>query len=76
MAEGSLAERPKGLAEKQVLAWWLRRRTTMGRRWVSERLWMGEESRVSRAVRLVETSRDHELASFKQRFLAKGDGGP
>jgi hypothetical protein len=45
---GRLAERPKGMAEKQVLAWWLRRRTTMGRRWVSERLWMGEESGVSR----------------------------
>jgi REP element-mobilizing transposase RayT len=76
VAGGSLAERPKGMAEKQVLAWWLRRRTTMGRRWVSERLWMGEESRVSRAVRLVETSRDDELASLKQRFLAKAGGGP
>ena len=70
-----MAERPKGLAEKQVLAWWLRRRTTMGRRWVSERLWMGEESRVSRAVRLVETGRDGELASLKQRLLGKVGGG-
>jgi hypothetical protein len=47
----------------------------MGRRWVSERLWMGEESRVSRAVRLVETGRDGELASLKQRLLGKVGGG-
>jgi hypothetical protein len=26
-----LAKRPNGLAEKQVLAWWLRQRTIMGR---------------------------------------------
>jgi len=44
--------------------------------WVSERLWMGEESRVSRAVRLVETGRDDELASLKQRLLAQVGGGP
>ena len=43
---------------------------------VSERLWMGEESRVSRAVRLVETGRDDELASLKQRLLAQVGGGP
>ncbi len=70
LAAGCLAERPKGLAEKQVLAWWLRRRTIMGRRWVSERLWMGEESGVSRAVRRVEAGRDGKLKSLKQQLLA------
>ena len=45
-------------------------------RWVSERVWMGEDSRVSRAVRLVETGRDDELASLKQRLLAQVGGGP
>ena len=43
---------------------------------VSERLWMGEESRVSRAVRLAETGRDDELASLQRRLLAKVGGGP
>ena len=72
---GSLAERPKGLAEKQVLAWWLRRRTTMGRSWVTERLRMGEESGVSRAVRLVELGREGELEGLKQRLLARASRG-
>jgi hypothetical protein len=71
-----LVEKPKGMAEKQVLAWWLRQRTTAGRRWVSKRLWMGEESGVSKAIRLVKESRDGKLNRFKQRLL-KGlnDGG-
>jgi hypothetical protein len=58
------------MAEKQVLAWRLRQRTTAARRWVSKRLWMGEESGVSKA------SRDGKLNRLKQRLL-KGlnDGG-
>ena len=31
----------KGMAQKQVLAWWLSGRTTVRRRWVSERLGRG-----------------------------------
>ena len=71
-----LAEQPKGMAEKQVLAWWLRERTTAGRRWVSERLGMGEESGVSKAIRLVKDMRDVELNRLKRRLLqAMKDGG-
>ena len=66
---GGLAEKPKGMAEKQVLAWWLRQRTTAGRRWVSERLCMGEESGVSKAIRRVKESRGGELNGLKQRLL-------
>ena len=58
-----------GEAEKQVLAWWLRQRTTAGRRWVSERLGMGEESGVSKAIRLVKESRNVELNRIKRRLL-------
>jgi REP element-mobilizing transposase RayT len=36
-----LERTPKGQVEKAVLAWWLRRQTTVGRGWVAERLWMG-----------------------------------
>jgi hypothetical protein len=64
-----LAEKPKGMAEKQVLAWWLRQRTTVGRRWLSERLWMGEESGVSKAIRRVQESREGEVSRIKQRLL-------
>ena len=71
-----LEEKPKGMAEKQVLAWWLRQRTTAGRRWVSQRLWMGEESGVSKAIRLVKESRDGQLNRLKQRLLqGLNDGG-
>jgi putative transposase len=64
-----LAEKPKGMAEKQVLAWWLRQRTIAGRRWVSERLCMGEESGVSKAIRRVKESHGGELNGLKQRLL-------
>jgi putative transposase len=43
----------KGMTEKKVLAWWLCQRTTVARRWVSERLVMGDESRVTQAIRHV-----------------------
>jgi putative transposase len=41
---------PKGAAEKAVLAWWVRGRTTVSLRWVGERLRMGHLSRVCQAV--------------------------
>ena len=69
-----LAEKPKGMAEKQVLAWWLRQRTTAGRRWVSQRLSMGEESGVSKAVRLVKAGHDGKLNRLKQRLKNLNDG--
>ena len=51
VAEEQLAQMPKGAKEKQVLAWWLRQSTTASRHWISERLAMGDETRVSQAVR-------------------------
>jgi len=39
-------------------------------------LWMGEESRVSCAIRLVEADREGELAGLKQRLLAGVGGAP
>jgi hypothetical protein len=53
------------MAEKQVLAWWMRQRTTVGRRWVSERLGMGEASGVSKAIRRVKESGQVELNRIK-----------
>ena len=55
---------------------WRWQRTTAGRRWVSERLGMGEESGVSKAIRLVKDMRDVELNRLKRRLLqAMKDGG-
>ncbi len=61
---------PKGAAEKRVLAWWLRRQTTVSRRWISERLVMGDESRVTQGVWEVEQTMDPRLADGKQRLQA------
>jgi hypothetical protein len=64
-----LARAPKNLLEKQVLAWWLRQRTTVSRRWISQRLGMGEESGVTRAVRKVKTVQDAKLKRTQQQLL-------
>jgi hypothetical protein len=45
-----LAETRKGAWEKEGLAWWLCPPTTARRRWVSERVGMGDESRVMQAI--------------------------
>ena len=41
---------PKSAPEKTVLAWWLRERTTVSLRWVSQELGMGHYTRVTQAV--------------------------
>ena len=68
MEEVDLAQAAKGMAEKQVLAWWLCRRTTVRRRWVSERLGMGDESRVTQAIRRVKQPADPGLARLKKKI--------
>ncbi len=52
--ERDLPVMQKGAAEKAVLAWYLRKNTTVGRAWIAERLVMGDESRITKLVRAVE----------------------
>ena len=68
MKGARLEETPKGMREKQLLAWWIRKRTTVGRRWVSERLCMGEESAVTRGCRAVMRKQDTILQRLKGRL--------
>ena len=63
-----LERTPKGQAEKAVLAWWLRRQTTVGRGWVAERLRMGDASRVSKAIQRVNLGDDKTLGRLKNRL--------
>jgi hypothetical protein len=73
-----VAQKPKAMAEKQVLAWWLRQRTTASRRWLSEQLAMGEESSVSKATGRVKQGGDAELNRLKKhlfRALKNDNGG-
>jgi hypothetical protein len=51
--------------EKQVLAWWLRKRTVVSRRWISEKLRMGDLSRVTNAVRKVDSGKGSEIRGWK-----------
>ena len=75
LSGGELEQLPKSAPEKAVLAWWLRQRTTVPLRWVSERLAMGHVSRVSQAVGQIrrQPARKHEQL---KRLLAAGQPTP
>jgi len=68
LAEVQLAETRKGAWEKEVLAWWLCQHTTARRRWVSERLGMGDESRVTQAIGRLKRKGQPELERLKRRL--------
>jgi len=64
-----LKQKPKGAAEKAVLAWWLRQRTTVSLRWLSEHLAMGHLTRVSQAVAQVKRCPGREQAKIKRWLI-------
>jgi hypothetical protein len=51
LKQESLAEMRKGSPEKVALAAWIRERTTVPLRWVSERLDMGHSGNASQGIR-------------------------
>jgi hypothetical protein len=67
LAEVQLAETREGAWEKEVLAWWLCQHTPARRRWVSERLGMGDESRVTQAIGRLKRKGQPELERLKRR---------
>jgi len=79
LAAGQLPETRKGAWEKEVLAWWLCLHTTAclrrsgrgrqaRRRWVSEQLGMGDESRVAQAMGRLKRKGQPELERLKRRL--------
>ena len=60
--EGALPGMPKGAEEKAVLAWYLRKHTTVGRAWIARRLAMGDESRITKLVRAVNQEKHYAEA--------------
>ncbi len=56
------------MEEKQVLAWWLRKRTVVSREWISERLRMGDVSRVSKAMGIVNSTPNSHVRKLKERL--------
>ena len=57
------------MAEKRVLAWWLRQRTMVSLRWLSEHLAMGHFTRVSQAISQVNHCPEPEHERIKHRLL-------
>jgi hypothetical protein len=51
------------------LAWWLRERTTVSLRWVSQRLGMGHYSRVSQAVSRMRRRPGRKLEKLKAKLM-------
>jgi hypothetical protein len=51
-----------------VLAWWLCLHATVRRRWVTERLRMGYETRVTQALGQVKREEKLELERLKRRL--------
>jgi len=66
--EDAVKRLAKGAAEKAVLAWWVRRRTTVSLRWVSERLKMGHYSRVTQAIRRAECRPGRKINQIKHKL--------
>jgi REP element-mobilizing transposase RayT len=64
-----LRELSMGAAEKTVLAWWLRERTTVSLRWVGETLAMGHYTRVTQAVSRMKRQPGRRLNQLKDRLL-------
>jgi REP element-mobilizing transposase RayT len=64
-----LAPLPKGAPEKTVLAWWLRRRSTVSLRWVSERLEMGHYTRVTQAVSRMGRRPPRKWVALRRRLM-------
>lgn len=58
---------------KQVLAWWVRKQTTVSNRWVSEHLRMGDAGNISKVVRAVENGKDRHVRGLKRRVMKSAE---
>jgi len=66
--EQDLKKMAKGVKEKKVLAWWLRKKTVVSRKWISQRLGMGDVSRITQAVSLFKRDEDISLMKLKKQL--------
>ncbi len=64
-----LAELPLRAPEKIIMAWWLRKQTTVSLRWVAERLSMGHYTAVTQAVHRVNRAPSRRIAKLRERLL-------
>ena len=73
---GKLRQMRKQTSEKKALAWWLRQRTAVLLRWVSEASSMGHYTRVTPAVSRMQRRPGRRLERLKQRLMKSGRGKP
>ena len=64
----------RGAPEKVVLPWWLRQRTTVPLRWVTQRLEMGHDSRVTQAVSRMRRRPGPRLEKLRRKRLRAMNG--
>jgi len=64
---------PKGAPAKVALAWWLRQRSTVPFRWVSQRLGMGHYTRVTQAISRMNRRPARKLEGIKRKLLKLKD---
>ena len=69
LTHDDLANLKKGDDRKKVIAWLIRRNTSVRNEWISKALVMGHSSSVSRNVRLVEDARFGELQELKEQMF-------
>ena len=68
ISEDELRPKAKGAVEKPVLAWWLKKKTVVSRKWISEKLRMGDLSRVTNAGRKVDPRKENEIRKWKMQL--------
>jgi hypothetical protein len=69
LQEADLTRLKKGDLRKQVIAWMVRKNTSVKNSWIAERLEMGHASNLSRQVHEVDVSTSGEL--FRLREITK-----
>lgn len=68
LAEDDLANLKKGDDRKQVIAWYIRKKTSVRVEWVTQRLKMGVSSNFSRYIRAVDESKEGLLWEMKNKM--------
>lgn len=69
----NLEDLKKSDERKQALAWWVRSKTTVSRRWLAERLSMGHEVNVAGAVARFSSPRDIATKRTKKTLIRCSD---
>jgi putative transposase len=70
LTPSDLAQLPRGAPQKVALAWWVRRQTTVSLRWLSERLVMGHDTRVTKAVSRMNRKPGRKLEPLRRTLTA------